>query len=81
MAFLSNVNKRCPAIRFAVSRTHKVIGRIRFLTISIITMKDTKAVGVPCGTRCVNMWLVFFIQPNIIMDIHIVSEIGSVMVK
>jgi len=53
--FLSNVNSKCPAIKFAVSRTHSVIGRIKFLTISIITMKDTRAVGVPCGTRCVNI--------------------------
>jgi len=79
--FLSNVNNRCPAIKFAVSRTHSVIGRIMFLIISISTINDTKVVGVPCGTRCVSMWFVFFVQPNIIMDIHIVKERGRVIVK
>jgi len=51
MEFLNNVSNRCPAIRFAVNRTHRVIGRIMLLIISINTIKDTKAVGVPCGTR------------------------------
>jgi len=81
MAFLNKVRSRCPAIRFAVSRTHKVMGRIRFLIISIMTIKDTKAVGVPCGTKCVSMWLVFFVQPNITMDTQVANEIGSVIVK
>jgi len=54
-AFLNNVKSKCPAIKFAVNRTHNVIGRIMFLTISIITMNEIKAVGVPCGTRCVNI--------------------------
>lgn len=53
--FPSNVSSKCPAIKFAVNRTHNVIGRIRFLIISIIIINDTKIVGVPCGTRCVNM--------------------------
>jgi len=52
---LSNVSSKCPAIKFAVNRTHSVIGRIMFLTISIITINDTRAVGVPCGTKCVSM--------------------------
>ena len=42
---------RWPAIRFAVSRTHSVIGRIRFLVISIITMKFISGIGVPCGNK------------------------------
>lgn len=42
---------RCPAIMLAVSRTHKVIGRMILLVISINTMKFIKANGVPCGRR------------------------------
>lgn len=53
--FPSKVISRCPAIRLAVSRTQSVIGRIRFLVSSINTMKDIRAFGVPCGTRCASM--------------------------
>ncbi len=42
---------RCPAIMFAVNRTHKVIGRIKFLTSSIITIKFINAIGVPWGSK------------------------------
>jgi len=45
--FPNKVIKRCPAIKLAVSRTHKVMGRIRFLVISITTIKDISAAGVP----------------------------------
>jgi len=38
-------------MRFAVSRTHSVKGRIVFLMVSIITMKGRRRGGVPCGTR------------------------------
>jgi len=48
--FPSSVIRRCPAIRLAVSRTHSVRGRIKFLDSSIITMKGMRAVGVPCGS-------------------------------
>lgn len=54
-AFPSKDIKRCPAIKLAVNRTHNVIGRIRFLVISISTMNDIKAGGVPCGTKCLSM--------------------------
>jgi hypothetical protein len=46
-AFPSRVISRCPAIRLAVSRTHKVIGRIMFLVSSIITINDIRTTGVP----------------------------------
>ena len=46
----SDINK-CPAIMFAVNRTHKVMGRIMFLTSSIITIKFIRGTGVPCGRR------------------------------
>lgn len=42
---------RCPAMRFAVSRTHSVTGRMRLLINSISTMKFISRTGVPWGTR------------------------------
>lgn len=36
---------------FAANRTDKVIGRMMFLIISIITIKGIKAAGVPIGTK------------------------------
>lgn len=45
--FPSRVKRRCPAIIFAVSRTHNVIGRIIFLVSSIKTINIIKAPGVP----------------------------------
>jgi hypothetical protein len=47
--FDSSEIKRCPAIMFADSRTDRVIGRIKFLTISITTIKFIRVVGVPVG--------------------------------
>lgn len=70
---------RWPAIRFAVSRTHRVIGRIRFLVISISTMKFISGMGVPCGSRCESMCFVFFAHPNIMMDSQIVNDSGRVI--
>lgn len=46
---------RCPAIMLAASRTDNVIGRIMFLIDSINTIKKDKGIGVPRGTKCVNM--------------------------
>jgi hypothetical protein len=80
-AFPNNDISRCPAIKLAVSRTHNVIGRMILLTNSIITMNIIKAEGVPCGTRCDNIWLVFFNQPNNIKDDQNNKEIGRVTVK
>lgn len=48
----------------AVRRTASVPGRIRFLIVSMITINGISMVGVPCGTRCSNMWFVFLIHPN-----------------
>jgi len=44
----SNIN-RWPATMLAVSRTDRVIGRIMFLTISMINMKLISEKGVPIG--------------------------------
>lgn len=42
----SDISK-CPAIRFAVSRTQSVIGRIIFLVSSIRTINGIRGEGVP----------------------------------
>ena len=68
--FPNSVNNKCPAIIFAVKRTASVPGRIRFLIVSIITINGINMDGVPWGTRCSNMWLVFLIHPNNINLIH-----------
>jgi len=47
-----------------------VIGRIRLETDSIRTIKNLRAIGVPKGTKCVNMWLVIFVHPNSIKISH-----------
>lgn len=55
---------------FAIRRTDRVMGRIRFLTLSIITMKGIRGPGVPEGTICANMWAVLLIQPKIMNAPH-----------
>jgi len=79
--FPSRVMRRCPAIRLAVNRTHSVIGRIVTLVSSMITMKAIRAVGVPCGTRWVSMWFVFFVHPKRIIVNHIERDRGRVTVR
>lgn len=54
-----------PATILAVSRTHKVIGRIIVLVSSIRTMKFIKKDGVPWGTKWIRKLLVFTKIPNI----------------
>lgn len=49
-----------PLIIFAIRRTDKVIGRIKFLTVSIKTIKNLKKIGDPKGTRCDIIILVLF---------------------
>jgi len=80
-ALPKRVISKWPAIKFAVSRTHKVIGRITFLTSSIITINIIKIEGVPWGTKWDNIWFVFFAQPNIIVDNQNNKDKGSVMTK
>lgn len=58
--------KRCPLIILAVNRTERVIGRIIFLTVSIITMKKLKAIGDPIGTKWAITMLNLLIKENII---------------
>jgi hypothetical protein len=79
MAFPRRDINKWPAIRLAVKRTHKVMGRIRLLTSSIITMKFIKGTGVPWGSRWESMWLVFFVHPKVMMVSHVASERGRVI--
>ena len=70
LLFPSNVGSKCPACMFAVKRTASVPGRIRLLIVSMVTINGISMVGVPCGTKCSNMWLVVLIHPNNINLIH-----------
>lgn len=65
-----SVINRCPATIFAMSRTDRVIGRIRLLIDSIKTINGMRAPGVPEGTICANMWEVLLIQPKIMKVSH-----------
>jgi hypothetical protein len=67
--FPSRINNRCPAIMFAVNRTASVPHWITFLIVSIHTINGIRMVGVPCGTRYLNIWFVL-IHPNIINLTH-----------
>ena len=60
----------------ATSRTDSVIGRIRFLIISINTMIGIRKTGDPMGTIWVSILLVFLIEKYIIFVIHITIRIG-----
>jgi len=79
--FPSKVSRRCPAIIFAVNRTARVPGRIKLLIVSMTTMNGISIVGVPWGTKCSNMWLVFLIHPYNIKVIHKGSAKVRVRVK
>ena len=61
----SNVINKWPAIILAVKRTANDPGRIKFLIVSMHTIKGIKTVGVTMGTRWQNIWLVLLFQnPN-----------------
>lgn len=71
------VISKWPAIMLAVRRTAKVPGRIRFLIVSIRTMKGIKIAGVPLGIKWINMFWVLLIHPKNIK----VNQIGREKVK
>jgi hypothetical protein len=52
-----------------------------FLIVSINTIKGIRTGGVPCGTKCANMWLVLLIHPKNIKLIHKGKARDSVKVK
>jgi len=67
------INK-CPATIFADSRTDRVIGRIRFLTVSIRTIKFIRGVGVPMGVMWISICLGVFVHPFKIVAIQSVKD-------
>lgn len=79
--FPSKAIRRWPAIKLAVKRTARAIGRIIFLVISIITIKGINIGGVPVGTRWASIVLVKFIQKNKIIDIQIGIAIAKENLK
>jgi hypothetical protein len=46
---------------------------VRLLIVSMITVNGINMVGVPWGTKCSNMWLVFLIHPN---NVNLIIEVG-----
>ena len=69
----NSVNNKCPATIFAANRIDKVIGRIIFLTVSIITIIGIKNDGVPKGTKWANKLLYWKIIENNIVP----NQIGK----
>lgn len=70
----SNLSSRCPATRLAINRTARVIGRIKFLTVSMITIKDIRAIGVPIGVKCAKKLFTLDIVATTTLVIHSVTE-------
>ena len=69
----NNVNSKWPATILAANRIDKVIGRIIFLTVSIITIIGIRNEGVPKGTRWANNLLYWKIIENNIVP----NQIGK----
>lgn len=63
--------RRCPLIILADSRTERVIGRIKLLIVSIITIKEVSGNGDPNGTKWVIIILNDVNQPFNISVIQI----------
>lgn len=55
---------------FAAKRTERVIGRIKLLMISMITIKGINGEGVPVGTRWAKKSVILLIRLNIINPNH-----------
>lgn len=66
----NNLISKCPAIMLAVRRTARDPGRIKFLIVSIKTIKGIKIGGVPLGIMWANISWVLLIHPNSIILIH-----------
>jgi hypothetical protein len=69
--FLNKSINKCPATILAVSRTDNVIGRMMFLTSSIINMKLINGNGVPIGIVWINICFVIKLQAKIMIISHI----------
>jgi hypothetical protein len=79
MKFPSSVMSKCPAIRFAVNRTHRVIGRMIVLVSSITTMNIISMGGVPWGSRWASICFVLVIHPMMVTVVHRLRERGRVI--
>ena len=55
--------RRCPAVKFAVSRTANEMGRIIRLRVSIIISAGIKPTGVPWGRKCPRAMVGWFRKP------------------
>ena len=73
----NNVNNKWPATILAANRIDNVIGRIIFLTVSIITIIGIKNEGVPKGTKWANNLLYWKIIENTIVP----NQIGNAKTK
>ena len=62
-----------PAVIFAASRTHSVIGRIKILAVSIITIEGFNQPGAPPGRRFAAAVVGLVIAPEIISPNHMGS--------
>lgn len=56
-------NRRCPAVRLAVSRTASAIGRMSRLIVSIRIRIGIRGVGVPSGRRWASEEVGLFRRP------------------
>lgn len=75
------VISKWPAIKFAVSRTLRVIGRISVLIVSIITIKGSNNRGVPMGTKWASLWLISLIMDLNMYPVHQVNPIAKENVR
>lgn len=57
----------------AINRTDKVIGRIKFLTVSIKTIKELKKIGEPNGTK----WVINLLNLLNNLKTIILNQIGK----
>lgn len=57
----------------AINRTDKVIGRIKFLTVSIKTIKELKKIGEPNGTK----WVINLLNLLKNLKTIILNQIGK----
>lgn len=62
---------RCPAVKFAVIRTPRAIGRISRLIVSIIINGGIRGIGVPSGRRWANEMVGWFRRPISTVASHI----------
>lgn len=66
----SRDNSKCPAIMLAVSRTAKVMGRMRSLIVSMITIKGIRGAGVPWGVIWVIRSFEYLMAEKVIIPSH-----------